>query len=373
MDQTRRTLLKSTGLGLAAGLAGCSGNPGSGSSSPTGGTSSTNSTGTGTATEQTDAKASASANVAVAAEMNVLRSRLADAVALGTAGEFSAGANVAADVLKRFEADEHEWGTHERMEKASHDAYEQFEGAVERVETGLKAEKMLQARSAAQEANGAVRTAMGAMVDASVVDSFDVQWFGGRAANSGSLAAAGNVEAAATVADETLASFEDAPAHGALEDASHDAYERFESSLKAVRNAGKDGDSRTVASESRTALTAAIDGSYALAGEKEAGAGELAVMQAGAWDAHALTRLESSVNAGAVVEATFKRFENARVHETLEQASHEAYERFESSLKAYQNALTSGDSVSSKLDAFVSAAVTAEFTVVGAADKAPTE
>lgn len=371
MDQTRRTLLKSTGLALATGLAGCSSQTNSGSESPTDGTSSAESNGTETATEQADVEASASANVAVAAEMNVLRSRLADAVALGTAGEFSAGANVAADVLERFEADEREWGTHERMEKASHDAYEQFEAAAERVETGLKAEEMLQARSAAQEANGAVRTAMGAIVDASVVDSLDVQWFGGRAANSGSLAAGGNIEAAATVADETLASFEDAPAHGALEDASHDAYERFESSLKAVRKSGEDGDSETVASEAKTALTAAIDGSYALAGETEAGAGELAVMQAGAWDAHALTRLESSVDAGAVVKATFSRFEDARVHETLEQASHEAYEQFESSMKAYQNALSGGHSVSSKLDAFVSAAVTAEFAVVGAADKAP--
>lgn len=376
MEHTRRRFVKASGLALTAGLAGCTGGSGGDDGTSTESPSEpSESTATGTDNDGSDAEVSAqaNANVAVAAEFNVLRSRVSDAVALGTAGEFEAGASVAHDVLERFEADEAEWGSHERMEKASHDAYETFEGALERIEGGLKEENLLKARSAGQEATGAVRTAMEATVEANVVDAFDAQWFGARAANSGSLAAAGHVEAAATVAGKTLEAFEDAPAHGAMEDAAHDAYESFEDGLKAIRDGGKGGDAKTYMTKAKSATTATLDASYALASETEAGAGALATMQAGAWDAYAMTRTDAAAEAdlSVLAEGVFTRFENARVHGTLEKASHEAYEQFESTLKAYQQALSSGKDIEGKLDAFVAAAVRAEFTVVGAAGKAP--
>lgn len=377
MNPDRRTLLKSAGLALATGVAGCSGQDGTETESPTGSDDATD------ATDATDAgddesSASASANVAVAAEMNVLRARVSDALAFGVAGEFHAGARVAADIYERFEADEAEWGTHERMEKASHEAYENFEGAVERLEAGLKEEALLKARSAAQEATGAVRTAMEATVEAEVVHALDAQWFGARAADSGSLAAAGHVEAAATVADDTLAAFEDAPVHGALEDAASEAYEAFESGLKTARKSGKGGDGKTVESQAESALTAAIDGSYKIVGDddsgkKQAGAGELATMQANGWNARALTRLggpgESAAHAAVLnsyrlraydchwlaaqgetdTAATmaadiYAHFEEAAAHEALEEANHDAYEGFEAGLEELETAINNGNS-----------------------------
>ena len=92
MRNTRRRLLKTTGVALGGvGLAGCGGQSGTDADEPT-----PTDTATATATAEPTATetpmAEASAATALAAEWNVMRARLHDAMALGQAEQHGAAA-----------------------------------------------------------------------------------------------------------------------------------------------------------------------------------------------------------------------------------------------------------------------------------------
>ena len=74
--------------------------------------------------------------------------------------------------------------------------------------------------------------------------------------------------------------------------------------------------------------------------------------------------------ATAIVQDTFATFEEARVHEMLEEADHDAYENFEAALNDYSRGLASGDADPAVL---ADATRTAQFAVLGAVDSAPSE
>jgi len=366
----RRNLLRS--LGAAAGataLAGCN--------SPSGGTEETSTDDDNDETEGDDdsgATASVSAKVAVAAEWSAMRSRLDDARALVTAGEFDAAARVGADVFANFEQANGEYGAHEMLEKTSMEHYEGFEGALESFTEAAEDEDAAGAKSAHESAAEHLYEAQEALVGDVTTHALDLQRLGARAANARYLAAADKYAAAATVAADTKAAFEASGAHDDVEAAAPEAYEAFEGALDATQDATGSGDADAIASEADAALAAAIEGSYAMAGHAEnAGAGELATMQARGFDAGTLAGMggpstayahaaalnvyrarafdarwlaaRGETDAAATMAAdVFAHFEGAKAHEALEDADHDAYEGFEGGLESLQSSIESGDS-----------------------------
>jgi hypothetical protein len=191
---------------------------------------------------------------------------------------------------------------------------------------------------------------------------FELQLLGATARNTGFLAAAGRLEAAGAVASDVRSRFESAAVHDSLESADGDAYGRLDSALESASSAADSGDAEGVQSAADDAFTAAIDGSYALAGnEAVAGTGHLAVLQARGWDAaavasmggpstdyahvasltiyrarahdcHWLAARGETDRAATMAGDIFAHFEGAEAHEALEAADEGAYEGFESGL-----------------------------------------
>ena len=73
------------------------------------------------------------------------------------------------------------------------------------------------------------------------------------------------------------------------------------------------------------------------------------------------------------MQDTFAHFEEARVHEALEEADRDAYEGFERMLEEYIGALDSGSGADAAAEGFAQAALRAEFAVAGAPDAAPVD
>jgi len=378
MGHYRRDVL-ATGAALATlGVAGCNGLSGGdetetdagagtdadGTGDPSGGGGSDSGRGTG-----------ATVDAAVAAEWNAMRARVWDAFALGTGGSADAGASVAQSTFARFEGATGEYGAHESLERTSEDNYAEFEEALGELRTaGLQADDLGRAREEASIANTQLAEAQRALVGGSGGQALDLQLLGANALDAGALAATGAFGGARETADGVLERFEEAAVHDALESADSEAYEGFESGLKAARSAADSEDAETVREEAAAAYQAAIDGSYALAtAEAAAGAGHVATIQARAWDgaalaatggpstdyahAAALTLYRARVadaawlaargetdRAATMASDVFAHFEGARAHEALEESDAEAYEGFESGLSDLGSAIEDGDS-----------------------------
>jgi plastocyanin len=73
-------------------------------------------------------------------------------------------------------------------------------------------------------------------------------------------------------------------------------------------------------------------------------------------------------SAGSLAQDVFADFEEARVHELLEEADGDAYETFEARLGTFIESLSS-----ETLSAFAAATLRAQFAVAGALDRAPVE
>ncbi|WP_324664530.1 DUF5059 domain-containing protein [Haloarcula sediminis] len=367
MRPTRRKLLTATGAALTGALAGCSGgdeeSTATGTETPTGGQ------------PQGGASMSASVETAVAAEWNAMRARIWDAHDAGLAGATGAGAAVAQSTFARFENASGEYGAHEMLEATSEESYEGFEAALGALRTeGLEAGDMGRAGEAATTASTQLAEAQRALVSEAAAELFELQLLGATAQNAGFLAASGNLDAAATVASNVTDRFESSAVHDSLESAEGDAYERFESALESAGSAAEDGDAAAVQSAAEDAFTAAIDGSYALAGnETVAGTGHMAALQARGWDAAAVASMGGpstdyahaasltiyraraydcrwlaargeTERAATMAGDIFAHFEGAKAHEALEDADEAAYETFESGLSELRTAIENGDS-----------------------------
>ncbi|WP_435365473.1 DUF5059 domain-containing protein [Haloarchaeobius sp. DYHT-AS-18] len=377
MKFDRRELLRTLGATAgAAALAGCGATDGNQTdeTSPETGQSGEDTTDSDDENESDGGSAAVGANVAVAAQWNVYRARLADAVALGIAGDFSGGASIAEDVFASFEGASGEWGAHEQLEHTSESSYEGFEGALEALKESLESESLATAKLDARDGSQALRAAQVELVGETATQALDMQLMGANAGNVRMLAGAGHFQAAAAVAGEVLDDFEDAAVHDALESADEEAYSLFENGLKQATTAAESEDAATVESKIDAAVDGAVQGSYALAeAETTAGAGHLATMQARGFDAATLAGLggpgTNFAHAGTLttyraravdaarlaaageteVAATiagdiYAHFEGARAHEGLEHADHEAYEAFEGGLESLKEAIENGDS-----------------------------
>jgi len=276
-------------------------------------------------------------------ESGFFRARLGDAHERYLLGEGEVAATIAEDLFARFE--ENEAGFHEGLEDVSEDLYHTFEE-----------EHLVALPDAFREGDDdAVEThvpgAMEALVEYEASASTPVAsaaaagYMTGRAGDAGALATAGATDRAETVASDTFAYFE-AGANGfheAVEEATEERYHSFEEALGALRSATTGDAATTFADEATAAVYAVVE---------NGGAG-------------------GDVNAAPLMSDVFAAFENARVHEALEEGDHETYETFEAALSDYVSALDSGEGVDAAAERFAQATRNAGFAVAGAIDDAP--
>ncbi|MDS0220632.1 DUF5059 domain-containing protein [Haloarcula sp. S1AR25-5A] len=284
------------------------------------------------------------ADARAALESAFFRARIADARELYRLGDADSAATIVSDVFARFEANE--LGFHETMEDESGDLYQRFE--EEHLTSLQSAYENDDSEAVATHHDGVQQALLDfeAALSTAIASGAEADYMIGRAFDAAGLAALSETDRAATVIQDTFAHFESGAAgfHEALEEADAEIYESFESTLTDIRTAAEDGGDVT------TAATAfndeAIAAAYAIAGSA-GGNGEAAA---------------------AIIQDVFATFEEARVHEMLEEADQSAYENFEAALNDYSQGLTGGDADPTVL---ADATRTAQFAVVGAVDSAP--
>ncbi|MFY4813013.1 DUF5059 domain-containing protein [Haloarcula sp. AONF1] len=279
-----------------------------------------------------------------ALESAFFRARIADARELYRLGDADSAATIVSDVFARFE--ENELGFHETMEHESEDLYHRFE--EEHLTSLQSAYENDDSEAVATHHDGVQQALLDfeSALSTAVASGAEADYMIGRAFDAAGLAALSETDRAATVIQDTFAHFESGAAgfHEALEEADEETYESFESTLTDVRSAAADGGDVTAAA---TAFNdEAIAAAYAIAGSA-GGNGEAAA---------------------AIVQDVFATFEEAQVHEMLEEADHDAYENFEAALSDYSKGLTNGDGNPTVL---ADATRTGQFAVVGAVDSAP--
>ncbi|MEF8856087.1 MAG: DUF5059 domain-containing protein [Haloplanus sp.] len=373
MRHTRRRLLKTTGVALGGvGLAGCSGQSGSEASDSTAtATDAATETPAPTATETPAAEASAA--TALAAEWNVMRARLHDAMALGHADQNAAAASLVGDVFARFENAGGEWGAHEGLESTSESAYESFEEHLGAARTGFEEGSTEDAMAALGEAETNLLSAQRGRTSGDVADVFTSMTFAARVRDVDALATAGMTDAAATVGQQALADFEQAAVHDTVESAGDEYYEAFEGGMEDAVSAAQSGDAAAVHEAALASSQGAVDAAYELTSEAVAGVAHLSLMGAVGFDAemaagmggaglglaHAadlngyrirvrdaawLYDTGETEAAKAAAQSILQHFEGARAHEALEEASESAYEQFEhEGLEALITAIEDGD------------------------------
>jgi len=136
--------------------------------------------------------------------------------------------------------------------------------------------------------------------------------------------------------------------HEALEEADESIYEAFEEQLGAVASAASNGDDvYPVAKQFNAEALASI---YAIVGSS------------GGSHVQAAT---------TVMQDVFAHFEEARVHELLEEADHNAYETFEAQLDAYITALQDGGDIPAAAESFARGAQYAQFALVDSVEELP--
>jgi len=373
MRHSRRQILTTTGVALGGvGLAGCGGQSTSEADESTT-TGTDTATGTPESTETGTPTAEASASTALAAEWNVMRARLHDAVTLGRAGHDAAAATLVGDVFARFENAGGEYGAHEGLESTSEEAYESFEGNLGEARSAFEEGAPNDAIGALDGAGDDLRSVQESRTSSTVTEILSLFVFGSRVRNIDALAMAGMTGAAATVGERVFADFEQAAAHETLEAAGEEYHEEFEGPLGDAIEAANGGDAEAVHEAALSASQAVVDAAYELVPEPIAGIGHLSLMGAVGFDAemaagmggpglgvaHAaglngyrarvrdaawLYDADESEAAKAAAQSIFQHFEGARAHEALEEASEDAYEQFEhEGLEALVTAIEDGD------------------------------
>jgi plastocyanin len=303
-------------------------------------------------------------------DLQLLGSTVQNAAFLAAAGDFEAARTAAEDASSRFE----EAAVHDALESADSEAYEAFEGAVESVISAAGNEDAEAVQTSAGEAFQAAidgsyalagtERAAGAGHMATLQtrgwDAAALASMGGpstafahaaaltvyrtRAYDARWLAARGETDRAATMASDVFAHFEGARAHEALEAASGEAYEGFETGLSELRSAIESGDSSGVDD-----AVAAIDSNLVTGIETLAGTNapllEAAFFRARIADARERYRLGRNTVAASIAEGLFQRFEENEldVHETVESTSEDLYTQFEEEhlsglIDAFENA-----------------------------------
>jgi len=300
---------------------------------------------------RTGVGALAGGDAAAALQSGFFRARLGDALELYHLGATDAAAAVARGLFERFEADEA--GFHGTMEETDESLYDRFEHdhldpLVDALENGDD-DAVATHYDGVQTALLGFEATLGGV---GLVAGAETAFFAGRAFDAAALTALGEHDRAATVAQDAFAVFESGAGgyHEALEEADREAYETFEGELTAVGDAAAGGGDASAAAERfHAAALSALDAVLAGGGGGATGA------------------------AARTMQDAFAAFEEARVHEAIEEADTEAYEAFEDALGNYVSALEGGSGVSGAAEAFADATLRAQFAVVGATEAAPVD
>ena len=284
-------------------------------------------------------------------EAGYFKARIEDAHERYRLGEGTVAAETVQGLFETFEANEADF--HETLEETDESLYETFEeehlnglitafeegndGAVDEHVTGIR-ETLL-----------SFETAAGSTGQVSAVES---GYMAARVFDASVLGVLGGIERAGSLVQAAFQHFEAGAGgfHEALEEANHERYESFEAALDdASSTAEKGGD---VGEQSRAFNDEAVGAIYAVV---ESGGGSFG----GA--------------ATSIVQDTFAAFEEARVHEMLEEADESAYEGYEAALNDYIGVLESGAGVGSAATAYADTSIRAQFAVAGAVDEAPVD
>ncbi|TMT81572.1 DUF5059 domain-containing protein [Haloterrigena sp. H1] len=282
-------------------------------------------------------------------EAAFFRARFDDARELYRLGQNTVAASIAEDLFERFEQNELE--VHETVESTSENLYTQFEeehlsGLIDAfknandsgVETHyegvqstlLEFETMAGTTATVSGAEGGYMAARG--FDAAVLDTL------------------GNDSRAQAIAQDAFEHFESGAGgyHEALEEADESTYETFEERLGGISTAASNGDDvYPVVKQFNAEALASV---YAI------------VSSSGGSHTEA---------AAAVMQDVFAHFEEARVHELIEEADHNAYETFEAQLDAYLTALQEGGDIGGAVESFANASQYAQFALVDSVEKLP--
>ena len=284
-------------------------------------------------------------------EAGYFRTRLADAGELYRMGETEAAKAVVQSVFQAFEANRA--NLHETLEETSESLYQTFEeehlaslpDAIESGDDDAVATHVAGAQDALAEF-AATAAGVPAVCGAETV------FMTGRVFDTAGVALLGSNQRGEQITQSAFQHFEAGAGgyHETLEEADSETYEAFEERLAAVGSAASgSGEPLTAATEFNTE---AVTGIYAIVG---AGGGSFGEAQT------------------AVLQGVFGDFEEARVHEMLEEADRAAYEGFEADLGATVEAVEGDASLSAAVSTFDDAALRAAFAVVGALEKAPTD
>lgn len=281
-------------------------------------------------------------------EAAFVRGRLADAQERYRQGEGTIAGGIAQALYERFEADE--LGLHEAMEGQDHDRYEAFEAHLEGLAEAYEAGDDAAVDSHHDGAMAALLAFEVDLEDEAASGIAEAAYMDGRAFDAATVAAVGDDARAATIAHDAYEHFEEGAAgyHGAIEHAEHETYETLEARLEAIESAADAGGD--VYAATREYDTIAVESVYTVAAAAGGSHREAAV---------------------AVVGDAYAHFEEARVHELLETADHDAYETFEARLETLGDAIETDGDVAGATAAFADAALYGQFAVAGAADVAP--
>lgn len=273
------------------------------------------------------------------------RARFADALERYERGESKAAATIAQSLFARFE--KNELDMHETLEGTSESLYDRFEH--EHLEEGLIPALKGDGSGATTHFEGSMKALLDfetKAASASVVAGAEASFMSGRIFDAAVVATLGDTKRANAIVEATFAHFERGAGgyHEALEHGDAERYESFETAL------GNVTDAEDTYAKALTFGHEAVKSVYAVV--KNTGG-------------------DFGGAAATVVRDSFSQFEKSDVHEMLESENRDAYETFETKLTAYADTLESGEGIDSANDAFATAALRAEFTVVGELDKAP--
>ena len=173
---------------------------------------------------------------ALALEMALFGARVADVGVLATAGEFAAARTLAEETEERWESST----AHDELGSTNGDLYGAFEGELPTLAEAAGNEDREAVASAADAAlTAAFDAAYELAADEAAADAAQLSVMQARGWDAAVLAALEDVdpETAAGVASDTVARFENARSHEALETADHDTYEAFEGELEGYTDA----------------------------------------------------------------------------------------------------------------------------------------
>ena len=282
-------------------------------------------------------------------ESAFFRARLADARERYRQGQHEAAAAVAEALFGRFE--ENELDVHETVESTSEELYHRFEeehlgGLIDAFANGdddavaTHYEGVQSTLFEFETTAGSVPTVSGA----------EGAYMAARGFDAAVLDTLGDDSRARAIALDAFEHFDSGAGgyHEAMEAADESVYGAFEERLGGISTAAGDGGdvypvSRQFDAEALQSIYAIVEGSGG-----------------------------SHVDAATtVMQGVFAHFEEARVHELIEEADHNAYETFEAQLGAYVAALEDGGDVGAAAASFADGAQYAQFALVDSVEQVP--